>query len=68
MRPAMMEYNFDWMMQSAMAAAALLPKGTEKEQEIVFKHAPYFQGILGTIFGMGKPGVALLWVLNSCAS
>ena len=64
MRPAMMEYNFDWMMKSAMAAAALLPKGTEKEQEIVFEHAPYFQGILGTIFGMGKPGVALLEMLS----
>ena len=64
MRPEMMEYNFDWMLKSTMEAASKLPRGTEKEQEIVFGCAPYFQGILGTIFGVGKPGSALLTMLS----
>ncbi len=65
MRPAMMEYNFDWMMKTTMEAASKLPRGTVKEQEIVFGCAPYFQGILGSIFGAGKPGVALLNMLST---
>jgi benzoyl-CoA reductase/2-hydroxyglutaryl-CoA dehydratase subunit BcrC/BadD/HgdB len=65
MRPAMMEYNFDWIMKSTFEAASKLPRGTQKEQEIVFGCAPYFQGILGAIFGVGKPGVKLLEMLSA---
>lgn len=64
MRPAVMEYNFDWMLKTTMEAASKLPRGTAKEQEIVFGCAPYFQGILGTIFGVGDPGVKVLEMLS----
>jgi hypothetical protein len=64
MRPAMMEYNFDWMLKNTFEAASKLPRGTQKEQDIVFGHAPYFQGILGTVFGAGPPGPALLTMLT----
>jgi len=64
MRPEMMEYNFDWLFQSSIEAAAKLSRGTQKERDIVIPYAPYFTGIMETIFGAGKPGPAFLTMMS----
>ena len=64
MRPEMVEYNFDWLFQSSLEAAAKLSRGTQKERDIVIPHAPYFKGIMETVFGAGKAGPAFLTMLS----
>ena len=65
MRPEMMEYNFDWLFQSSIETASKLPRGTQKEQDMVITYAPYFKGIIETIiFGAGKVGQPFLTMLS----
>jgi len=64
MRPEIKEYNFDWMLWKTFAAASKLADGSLKELEKSNRYLPYYSGILGAIFGAGKPGESFLKMVN----
>lgn len=56
MRKETREYQFDWMLWKAFAAASRLRKGTEKEYRLMLDYIPYFRGITETVLDTGLPG------------
>ena len=63
MRPELTEYNYDWMMGKTLAAAARVPRGTQKETDLALTYLPYYRGIADAFFSAGDPGIQLLKLL-----
>jgi benzoyl-CoA reductase/2-hydroxyglutaryl-CoA dehydratase subunit BcrC/BadD/HgdB len=60
MRPAIQEYNYDWLMGSTLKAAAAVPLGTKKETELTYRYIPYYKNVAKSFIDAGDPGVQCL--------
>ncbi len=65
MRPEMKEYNYDWLMSSALSAAANLANGTQKETDLAYQYIPYFKGVTKTFVDGGDAGVQVLKLFDT---
>lgn len=68
MRPAIYEYNFDWMLWRAIDAAAKLGNSSEKETAHMLSYIPYFRKTTEFFVKMGKPGLTFLKLLEQYLS
>ncbi|MEN6476120.1 MAG: 2-hydroxyacyl-CoA dehydratase family protein [Syntrophaceae bacterium] len=64
MRKEYKEYQFDKMVQSIVHFGSLAKDGTDKECFGMFRYAPHFKEVFGTILGTGEPGVKLMKMVD----
>ncbi|MBC2716586.1 MAG: 2-hydroxyacyl-CoA dehydratase [Desulfobacteraceae bacterium] len=63
MRPEIKEYNYDWLMGHAVAAAAKVPAGMQKETELTLRYIPNFRGVAESFINAGPPGIQFMGLL-----
>jgi benzoyl-CoA reductase subunit B len=60
MRPEIKEYNFDYLLNGAIDAAAKIADGTDKEYKRHLKYIPYFKDVVEPILEEGETGIIFL--------
>ena len=63
MRPETLEYNYDWLMGSTLAAAARVPLGTKKETDLTLGYIPAYNSVLQSFINAGPTGIRFLKLL-----